>query len=242
MTSSPNEFAELRDQLTRIARRKIFFGHQSVGADVVRGLAALADELRVSINIAETSRIEGGAEPCFAHARVGQNEDPASKLDEFSALLNGGLGDVIDLAMVKLCYVDVTRDTDTVELARHHDDTFDALARRHRGLRLLPVTVPLTTGFFGLRGAAAKLLGHNDPANPDNRARARYNDHLRRLYADRRELFDLAAVESGVPAPPPGGRPVPALSSRLTCDGGHLNRRGRKLAAVALVRTLGQLL
>jgi hypothetical protein len=31
--------------------------------------------------------------------------------------------------MAKLCYVDVTRDTDTGELARRHDDILDALAR-----------------------------------------------------------------------------------------------------------------
>jgi len=33
-----------------------------------------------------------------------------------------------------------------------------------------------------------------------------------------------------------------AFSPKLTRDGGHLNRRGRKLAAISLIRTLGRLI
>lgn len=237
-----HDTAELRSLLARMAQRRIFFGHQSVGADVVRGLAALAEALAVPLNVVETRDLPAVDGPCFAHGRIGRNGNPASKLEDFAALLDDGAGPVLDLAMAKLCYVDVTRDTDTGELARHHDDIFDALAARHPQLRLVPVTVPLTTGFFGLRGRAAKLLGRADPAAPDNRARARYNDHLRARYADNGRLFDLAAVESGSSARRPGGDGPPALSPALTRDGGHLNRRGRKLAAIALLRTLGRLI
>jgi hypothetical protein len=239
---STHDIAGLREPLARMAQRRIFFGHQSVGADVVRGLAALADGLAAPLNLVETRDLAAVEGPCFIHTRIGRNGDPASKLADFAALLDEGAGADLDLAMAKLCYVDVTRDTDTGELARRHDELFDALAGRHPHLRLVPVTVPLTTGFFGLRGAAAKLLGRADPAAPDNRARARYNDHLRARYGGSGALFDLAAVESN-----PSGRQsapndsTPALCRALTHDGGHLNRRGRKLAAIALVRTLGRL-
>lgn len=237
-----HDTAELRAALDRMAQRKIFFGHQSVGADVVRGLAALAENLAVPLNLVETRRVAALDGPCFAHARIGCNGDPAAKLEDFAALLDDGAGSVLYLAMVKLCYVDVTRATDSSELARRHDKHFDALSGRYPDLRLVAVTVPLTTGFFGLRGRAAKLLGRADPAAPDNRVRARYNDHLRARYADGGRLFDLAAVESGTAGDRPDRGAAPALSPALTRDGGHLNQRGRKLAASSLVRTLGRLI
>lgn len=239
--STTHDTADLRAALARIAQRRVFLGHQSVGADVVRGLATLAEELTVPLNIVETRHIAAQDGPCFAHARIGRNGDPASKLEDFAALLNDGAGSVLDLAMAKLCYVDVTRETDTGVLARRHDEHFDALAGRNPDLRLVAVTVPLKTGFFGLRGRVAKLVGRPDAAEPDNRVRARYNDHLRARYADGGRLFDLAAVESGSSTRRPGDDGAPALSSALTRDGGHLNRRGRRLAAIALVHTLGKL-
>lgn len=242
MMLSTHESTDLRVHLARLAQRKIFFGHQSVGADVVRGLAVLAEELAVPLNIVETRRFAALDGPYFAHARIGRNGHAASKLDDFAQLLDDAPDSALDLAMAKLCYVDVTCDTDTGELARRHDDVFNDLARRHAQLRLVPVTVPLTTGFFGLRGAAAKLLGRPDPAVPDNRTRACYNDHLRTHHSDSAKLFDLAAIESNPSARRAREDDTPSLSPALTQDGGHLNRRGRRLAAIALVHTLGRLL
>jgi hypothetical protein len=214
MMPSTHDTAGLRVSLARIAQRKVFFGHQSVGADVVRGLAALAEDLAVPLNIVETRRIAPLDGPYFAHARIGRNGDAASKLDDFAGLMDGEMGAVLDLAMAKLCYVDVTRDTDTGELARRHDELFGELATRHPQLRLVPVTVPFTTGFFGLRGAAAELLGRPDPSAPDNRARARYNDHLRTRHADSGNLFDLAAVETNSSTRRARENNTPSLSPR----------------------------
>lgn len=242
MTSSSLAPVHAGDELRRISRSRVFFGHQSVGAEILRGLADLAEDEGIRLNLAETRALETGSGPCLAHARIGRNGDPAAKFDDFAAVLDGGLAADLDLAMMKLCYVDVTRDTDATDLARQHDAIFDGLAARHPGLRLLAVTVPLTTGLFGLRGRIANLLGRSDPAAPDNRARARYNDHLRARYADCGLLFDLAAVEAASAADGPDAGGIPSLSPSLTRDGGHLNRRGRKLAAIALAGTLGRLL
>lgn len=242
MTSSSLAPVELRDALHRIAQSRVFFGHQSVGADMIRGLAELADHAGIRLNIVASRGLELADGPCFAHARIGQNGDPAAKLADFSALLDDGLAARLDLAMMKLCYVDVTRDSDTAGLARQHDETFGTLARRHPELDLVAVTVPLTTGFFGLRGRVARLIGRPDPAAPDNRARAGYNDHLRARYAASGRLFDLAAVEATASLHHTDGGAAPALAAALTRDGGHLNRRGRKLAAISLAGTLGRLL
>lgn len=242
MTSSSFAPVELRDALRRIAQSRVFFGHQSVGADVIRGLAELAEHAGIRLNVVAGRGLELADGPCFAHARIGHNGDPAAKLADFAALLDDGLAARVDLAMMKLCYVDVTRDTDTADLARRHDEAHEALARRHPALSLLAVTVPLTTGFFGLRGRVAKLIGRPDPAAPDNRARAGFNDHLRARYAADGRLFDLAAVEANAPPGESDGGAPPALAPALTHDGGHLNRRGRKLAAISLAGTLGRLL
>jgi lysophospholipase L1-like esterase len=75
--------------------------------------------------------------------------------------------------------------------------------------------------------------------------RAQYNTLLRRAYAGREPLFDLARIESTAP----DGHAVtvewnasvaPAMASAYTDDGGHLNEQGRDVAARALIRVLAQ--
>lgn len=57
-----------------LAGKKIFFGHQSVGYDIMEGVSALQKEHpSIRLTIVETtdpSRFDG---PVFAHAQVGRN-------------------------------------------------------------------------------------------------------------------------------------------------------------------------
>src|SRR5687768_257722 len=96
--------------LTRVARQRILFGHQSVGADILRGLAALATASPVAgLHIAEAAAAPSDG-PVFAHASVGRNGDPRGKTDAFARLLQAPAR--FDLALHKYCYVDVQPDTD----------------------------------------------------------------------------------------------------------------------------------
>src|SRR3989454_12732065 len=74
------------------AEPRIYFGHQSVGANILQGVK----ELGVSLSIKDEFLAENG--------------EPLRKLQNFKAAV--GEGSRFDIALVKFCYVDVNADTD----------------------------------------------------------------------------------------------------------------------------------
>jgi hypothetical protein len=88
-----------------------------------------------------------------------------------------------------------------------------------------------------------RALGHRHPAIAANRARDWFNRKLRERFGPGHRLFDLAALESRRANGKPcelidAGTPVPSLAREWTYDGGHLNDRGRTMAAAAFLEFL----
>ncbi|MEW6252163.1 MAG: hypothetical protein AB1716_16110 [Planctomycetota bacterium] len=225
---------------SQLAGRRVFFGHQSVGDDIVAGLE---DVLRarpdLGLRICRTAAPVDFAGPVFAHDHLGVNGDPCSKLRAFADVLDGGLGRCVDVAFFKFCYVDVTAATDVPALFAEYRATLDRLERDWPAVTFVHVTVPLTVRPAGLKAEVQRLLGR---AN-DNLARCRFNALLRAEYAGRAPLFDLAAVEATGPdgfccGYDDAGVRVTSLASVYTGDGGHLNAVGRRRAAERLLVVL----
>ena len=55
----------------------------------------------------------------IGHAFIGENEKPLLKIQDFDAKMRSGIGQQVDVAMMKLCYVDITSDTDVERAVRH---------------------------------------------------------------------------------------------------------------------------
>jgi hypothetical protein len=227
--------------LTALAQRKVFFAHQSVGENVLSGLAALAREANVSLRVVETTAADALATPGIAHAKVGKNEDPHSKLAHFEALLDGP-GAAAEVAVLKLCYVDFNAGTDPKALFDAYLSRVAAVKKKRPDLALVHVTAPLTTVQTGIKGTLKNLLGRAAAGERENQARERYNALLRAEFAGKEPLWDLAAVEAGQGAGACSftrdGKAWPCLKPELTDDGGHLNARGQREAAGALVQAL----
>lgn len=236
----PTMSTPLQDQLKLLSEKRIFFAHQSVGQNLLDGLAALAREGGVSLPI---RKLEGSAlpRPGVVHSLVGRNEDPRSKLQSFEALLAGGAAQA-DLAMMKLCYVDFTAATDVQALFAEYKRSHESLRARYPGLVLIHVTAPLTTIQGGLKGWLKSTIGMGASGEAENVKRHEFNDLLRQTWGGRAPVFDLAQVESGSGGSActfrRGGKRWPCLKPSLTDDGGHLNAAGRREAALALVQTL----
>jgi len=224
----------------RLAGQRIYFGHQSVGDNVVAGLQdVMRDHPQIRLRILQTSDPADFAGPVFAHSHLGQNGDPLSKLRAFAALLDGGLADRLDIALFKFCYVDVTAGTDVEALFAEYRTAMNRLRQAYPRVTLVHVTVPLTVRRTGPKAWAKKLLGRQD----DNYARSRFNALLLQEYAGRAPVYDLAACEAtardGTRAwYESDGCRVYALLEAYTTDGGHLNERGRCAAAIQLLRAL----
>jgi hypothetical protein len=241
--------ADLKSDLAQAGALRVFFGHQSVGANVVEGLGELRSMAGdTALHVIDAS---GEAPPhaFFAQAKLGKNGDPFGKLAAFRHTVDSVLPGRLDAALLKICFVDLGRGTgnDPDSLFTAYRRTMLDLETANPGLVLIPVTSPLTVPDYKARGrldmvkgALGRWLGRPD----DNSRRAEFNGRLREAFRDR-SIFDLAAIEStrpdGTRVRYGKGGAVEALAEEYSLDGAHLNALGRKVAARELLRVLARI-
>jgi hypothetical protein len=255
--------SSVESDLAALAGVRIFFGHQSVGDNVLDGLRALVERDPDALTISELGSNECPSSPdghhlagtpgrvtrgtsrqgaSLVHTRIGRNEHPVSKCDDFRRIIDAGLAGPIDIALFKLCYVDIQTGTDVEALAASYASCLDELSTRHPRTVFLPVTSPLRQTPGGPGVWARELLGRTNHTKVANAKRHAFNEILRRRYAGR-PLFDLAASEATAPDGRRetfllAGRTSESLRAAHTDDGGHLNAAGRAAAAIDLVHAL----
>ena len=243
-TTGPEDTGRVGDDVTeadlrKVAATRVFFGHQSVGQNVLDGIPEVFTAKGVPVPPVEQDADAPGPDGGFvSHSFIGQNEDPVSKIQAFDAAVRAGLGKKIDVAMMKFCYVDVVGGTDVDALFTAYNDTMDALSRDFPGVTFVAVTVPLTTQ----PGLLKKIRTGGSGGRDENVARQRLNELIRQRYTGR-QLFDLAAVESttaeGVRvAGAYKGQEYYALHEGFASDNGHLNADGSRRAATEWLRVV----
>jgi hypothetical protein len=239
-----------REYWAKLGQKKIFFGHQSVGYNIIDGIKDILDERDyIKLNIVETQDSVQFDRPVFAHSRVGQNSDPCSKIDSFKSILDNGVGNSVDIAFFKFCYVDVWRNSDVKNIFDCYRSQMEELKIRYPGTMFVHVTVPLRSTPRGVKVALKEQIksaigkpGFLD----DNLKRQRYNGLLNDAYSEKEPFFDLASVESVTPDGArcyvtKGAEKVFVLVPQYTEDGGHLNEAGRRKVAEQLLITLARL-
>lgn len=231
-----------REELISFAETRVFFGHQSVGSNVLTGLQQLGADVGAAVHIVETSTAVPGEGGLIAHSYVGVNGDPMGKLEAFADTMDGPSLGPVDVALVKLCYVDVTAETDVEAVFAAYVRTIDALQLRHPETTFLYATVPLVTE-RDMKAVIKSWLGRNAGMDPaDNVARQRFNALMRDRYSDSAVLFDIAAVEAAMDQAPASraadGDIYYALNDAYAADPGHLNALGARAVAGELVRVV----
>lgn len=224
-----------------LAKKRVVFGHQSVGQNILDGVQSLAAQAGIGIQVKESrGAVTDGAG--IVHFSVGRNKFPDSKFKDFTETLENGLGNSADIALMKLCYVDFKADTDATLLADQYSAMLDRLSRQFPHTAFITVTTPLTTVQTGLIAWFKRLLGLEPDGYAENARRKEFNDLLRTRYGQQGYLFDLAKIESeGFNVPNYQERSIEALNPALTTDGGHLNTEGEKQVAARLVKLLAAL-
>jgi lysophospholipase L1-like esterase len=233
---------ELRADLEVVARRSIFFGHQSVGANILDGVRDLAAREGVPLEVVEIKGGTAPSGPVFGHAFVPENGNPSLKLKSFARAL-ATLAAPPEIAFLKFCYVDIDRDTDVTALFEEYRSTLRELRARYPRTTFVHFTVPLTTVQGGWKAAIKSLIGRAPYGYRENGRREELNALLRAEYGPREPFFDIARIESTGPdgaaqAAEYKGRSVPVLAAAYTTDGGHLNGAGRRRVAAALLGLL----
>lgn len=228
--------------------KTIFFGHQSVGDNIVNGLIGLQEkDPSLDFALREIKGPEDVRDPAFYHGRIGTNGAPITKNEAFVHVLRQGLGDTIDCAFFKYCYVDVVAGTDVANLFSHYKTDMQQLRRQFPSVCFIHVTVPLTVVQSGPRVLVKKIIGRRIGGYEDNIRRNEYNNLVREAYKGHEPIFDLAEVQS---TRPDGsrctfshrGREFFSLVPEYASDGRHLSTYGGEIVARHLALLLQALL
>jgi hypothetical protein len=226
--------------LERAGRTRVFFGHQSVGMNILQGVPGVFSAQGVPVPPIQDRRTMADTSGGFiAQTPIGQNTDPLQKIQDFDSVIRSGLGSQLDVAVLKFCYIDVAPGTDVDALFATYRNTLAALQRDYPQVTFVKVTVPLTTRPPLLSRLKQAVRGDDSYGATANVARERLNELIRKEYAGD-HLFDLAAVESTAPdgsrvSGRSGGRPYFALADSYAADSGHLNADGSNRAATAFL-------
>lgn len=235
------------DDWQRLSQKKIYFGHQSVGFNIIDGIKdIMKTNPQIKLNIIETRNPVDLSMPAFAHSSVGKNTEPKSKCEAFAGLMNDGFGHKTDIAFLKFCYIDFSPATNIDELFNIYESTISALRTKYPQVIFIHITVPLTTPQTGLKALIKKAIGKSVAGYEENIKREEFNEKLRKHYKGKEPVFDLALIESTSKT----GRRVTfaykektvySLAPEYTSDGGHLNEQGRKIVAEQLLVFLAKL-
>jgi hypothetical protein len=224
----------------------VFFGHQSVGANLIQGLGELGDDHPFGAwHVTRLAAYQPTMRSTHVliHERLGENRNPSTKLDAFQQLFASGMVTGVDVALLKFCYVDVSTRTEAESLRGKYEACVEQLTKQQDTARLAHVTIPLRQGPHGIHALLGRALGRRHREHERNRAREGFNDWLRARYASTGTLFDLALLESTRRngrrhLQRDGADLVPCLAPEWTYDGGHLNESGRSMAARAFLQFL----
>jgi hypothetical protein len=230
--------------LVRVLHTKVFFGHQSVGMNMLDGVRGVYTAHGMAAPpIGQGSAGPGSDDGFIGHAFIGDNGKPLLKIEDFAGKLRAGTGRRVGVAMMKFCYVDITSGTDVTAVFGSYRATMAALAREFPDVTFIHATVPLTTQ-PGLLSTVKSLLTGGGAGAADNAARERLNALIRHDYAGD-HLFDLAAIESTAPSGSRvtgtgDGQRYYTLYSGYAADSGHLNDEGAQVVATAWLRAIAQ--
>lgn len=228
--------------LDQVRQKKLMFGHQSVGSNIINGLQTLSqnDSQRYQITILNEPDVLD--EAALAHWQNGNNYDPAGKIAAFDAKMRSqdSSGKIwatsVDVAFFKFCYVDFYDiGSDVTILFNQYIAVMEKLSIDFPNCKFIHITTPL----FAL------LYSGEDEIN---KRRHEYNELLRNYVATKGGfLFDLADLEAhnanGIPQTfQYKNQTYPVIwyvannpnHDGWSYDGGHLNASGEEYIALAL--------
>ena len=232
-----------QEKWNMLSQKKIFFGHNSVGNNILTGIKHILKEYpNIKIKIITTRHPDDFKEPILGHSWIGSNMEPISKTRAFENIIQGGLGGKVDIAVMKMCYVDITSKTKIKEVFFDYQQKLSKMEVLFPEIKFIHMTVPLTSKPEGIqfivqkgKNIIKKIIGRPVFNYKDNINRNTMNDMYREAYDDNTSLFDLALLESVENKKESvyikNDIKIRTLTKKYTDDGGHLNIEGSKQIA-----------
>lgn len=248
-TTSIQVTENLKQEAEVLSNLRIFFGHQSVGRDILRGISDISAATGKDIQIGSLEDGTDFSQANFLEAHIGENRHPDKKIQDFAQKVRAGIGTQADVALMKFCYVDTRGEQSPDYILSQYIMEMEKLEDEYPDTVFVYVTMPLSSPMRGWKNQIKRMLGRLrmvDSGHAENVVRHEFNADLRDRKGSTGRLFDLAAVESMAPngeahTVEVDGRAYQALYQAYTYDGGHLNELGRKVVAKALIDFLASL-
>lgn len=232
-----------------LSHKKIYFGHQSVGFNIIDGVEDLMKEYpEIKLNIVETNEASFFEKGAFLHSRIGENYNPISKVIEFKKIIDQGIGERADAVALKFCYVDIKKKTDPEQIFDVYLREISKIKETNPDLVVIHFTVPLkvrkTTWKSHIRKIFRKGINSKDL---DNIKRNKYNNLLIDTFNGKEPIFDIAKYQSTFQDGSrskfkANGRFYYSMAKDYSTDGGHLNEIGKKRIAEKILIFLSKVL
>ena len=137
-------------QLDNLQHKKIYFGHQSVGYNILDGINGVLRENNLNVlSIRESKDANDFGTATFLYSRIGINEKPLLKIDGFAQNIENGIGGNAAFAFFKLCFVDIDGTSDVGALFEQYRSMMASLRDRYPNKTFIHVTVPLVSNRIG---------------------------------------------------------------------------------------------
>ena len=165
------------ESIERVASRRIFFGHQSVGGNLLDGVTDVSGG---KLRVVQGRTPEALSTPGLVHTFIGQNEDPSGKVRDFEKALDEVQGKA-DLAFFKFCYIDFSANTDVEKLFAEYLASMERLHTKYAADTYVHVTEPLTIEQWARRLRARLKLSESDFSELAHLVQSQLNLSLSRI-------------------------------------------------------------
>jgi hypothetical protein len=231
--------------LQEAVKQNIFFGHQSVGWNIISGIEKWEEEAGIKLLKTETRDFKDIDDASFTHFAVGKNADPLAKIDDFVSLVGTIPKTTEPIAFFKFCYVDIIPSTNTDELFDYYKERMHHLSKEHPEIKVVLMTVPLTGIQKGWKSIVKHTLGKVPYGYLENIKRSEFNKMIIEEFSGVFPIFDLARVESTLPDGTINTfsykeAEYPCVPDFYTSDLGHLNDYGAKVVSYNLLAFLAE--
>lgn len=229
--------------LKQIDQTTIYFGHRSVGNNILGGINEWEKDAGIQLNIVDSDEFSEVKSPAFVHFRIGENGDPIGKIDAFVSAIARISNDTFSLAFFKFCFADISDTTQINPLFNYFKEQMLYLKDNYPNIKIILVTAPYTSIQKGMKAIIKRALLMPLGGQMENMRRSEFNDRMVNEMGNEFPIFDLARVESTLPKGEPNtynfkGNTYPALADIYTHDQCHLNDYGSKIAAYNLIAFL----
>jgi len=229
--------------IRQLADQKVYFGHQSVGYNILDGVQQWEDETGEDLSMVLSRDFASVKDIPLVHFKIGTNGDPRGKVDDFVALVDQIPEEEQATVFFKFCFADFNENTEVDDLFDYFREKMLYLKDNHPNINFLVSTVPAMAVQKGWRGLAKRILGRAPYGYLQNMKLFEFNQRILTEFNGVLPVFDLAGIEA---SRPDGSRETfryrgsehACMPSYYASDFGHLNDFGARMVSYNLLAFL----